>query len=204
MSSPEASTPLREQVAALSFVELEDRIKSVTQSLASADSQRDALARNKDVLREAIRQREQALLVETGGSLPPDPELDELRAAAQEAKQKLRAMPEELAKLQDVAAALRAEHQHRETQVNNEATALCVEQWRGKSEQYLATARRVIAEAALAYTREHTDDPALVDVPGFVNGIILPLQVQAIFRQMAEKEISDAKQKIKKNDKRLG
>jgi hypothetical protein len=43
-----------------------------------------------------------------------------------------------------------------------------------------------------------------VDVPGWIDGLVHPLQVQVLFREMAAKEIAEAKKHIIKTNPRLG
>ena len=202
--TPQAPSPLREQVAALSFKDLQTRFISVRQALASAEEQQDALAQRRHNLSNAAHAREQTLLLEHGGTLPADPELEKLKAEEADTRRELLALPEQLDKLREVRAILQHEIQVRAVRLDNEAKKRCDEQWKGKSEQYIQAARRVIAEAALAYTRERTENPALMGIAGFIEGFIHPLEVQAIFREMAEKEIQDAKKHIIKQDRNLG
>jgi len=202
MSIVSETPSLHQQVAALSYKQLQERIAAVHQSIQCASARQDAQAQHLHSLNASVGAREQSLLLEHGGTLPDsDPELDELRAAAQEAKQKLRAMPEELAKLREVSAVLQQEAQTRAQQLDDLARRQCHDSWQGKASQYVQAARRVIAEAALAEAHAHTIDPAYVDISAFISGTIHPLEVQAIFRAMAEKEKRDTKQTIIEQDK---
>ena len=198
-------TPLREQVAALTYQDLQTRFTSVRQALASAEEQQDALAQRRHNLSTTAHAREQALLLEHGGTLPAsDPELEKLKAEEADTRRELLALPEQIEKLREVRAVLQHEMQVRAVRLDNEAKKRCDEQWKGKSEQYIQAARRVIAEAALAYTRERTENPINVGMAGFIEGFIHPLDVQVIFREMAENEMQDARKYIIKQDRKLG
>ncbi len=196
---------LRSQAEALTHEDLQTRYTSLRKSLASADERRGLLATQLFKLKEAIRERERALLLEHAGKHPQDDhELEQLRTDAEDIQAKLRAIPAEIEQLQEVVATLRQESDARASCLGNLARKHCEQQWKGKATQYADTARKVLAEAALAHFREHTEDTVFIDMQGFIQTVILPLEAQAIFRAIAEAELREAKQYIIKNNNKLG
>jgi hypothetical protein len=96
-----------------------------------------------------------------------------------------------------VLAAVADEHRSREQELAAKVQAECVKKWGATPvDTYVAAARKVIAEAALAECRRRTEHPRFIDVPGFIERAISPGECQRTFHELVEREQAEAKAAI--------